>query len=201
MSDRYHHGTLKSALIEQTLTMASTGGSPSVTLRAAARRIGVTHAAVYRHFRDRSDLLAAAATRAMDRLADVLEEVAQRHTCPRSRMRALARAYLAWAAGDPGAFRIAFCQELWDKRPYPMLRAASDRASRPVLDGAALLTSDPARSRRLAVSLWAHTHGMTQLYVERQLRQGELSLPEDSLQAVTDLLEDGVERLMRMTGP
>lgn len=201
MSLRYHHGSLKTALVEQTLHMATTGGSPAVNLRAAARQTGVSHAAVYRHFKNRLDLLAAAATEAMDRLGVALERAAQEEDCSRSRIRALARGYLAWAASDPGAFRLAFCQELWDKEPYPALRAASDRASRPVLDAVAHLTADANRARRVAVSVWAHTHGMTDLYVEQQLKQGELRVPEGSLEAAMDLLEDGVDHLLGMAAP
>ena len=201
MSDRYHHGTLKEALVERTLLMAREGGTPAVTLRAAARQTGVTHAAVYRHFADRRDLLAAAATEAMDRLAFMLEQAARAHSDVPTRMRALARAYLAWAAGDPGAFRLAFCQELWDKGPYPALRAASDRASRPVAEAADALAPDPEQARRLAVSVWAHAHGITALYVEHQLRQGALRLSEDSLDAALDLMGDGVERLVGTTVP
>jgi AcrR family transcriptional regulator len=195
MSTRYHHGRLKAALVDETLRLAQEGGSAAVTLRTAARRAGVTHAAVYRHFANRLDLLAATATDAMNRLADRLEAAVASPEPDIHRMKALAGAYLEWADQDPGSFRLAFCQELWDKRPYPALRAASDRASRPVLELASSITSDPDEARRLAVAVWAQTHGMTELWVARQLSQGKLSLPGDSSASARRALEEAVGRL------
>ena len=196
MSQKYHHGELKNALVEGTMEMAGSGGSTAVTLRAAARRAGVSHAAVYRHFENRLDLLAAAAAEAMNRLARALENAADSVDSDEERVQAIARAYLAWAARDPGAFRLAFCQELWDKTPYPDLRAASDRASRPVLDATSEISATPEAARRTAVSVWAHAHGMTELFLERQLTQGDLRLPEDSITAAADLLAEGVAQLI-----
>lgn len=195
MATRYHHGKLKTALVDETLRLAQDGGSAAVTLRTAARRAGVTHAAVYRHFANRLDLLAAAATDAMNRLADRLEEAITLSDPDAPPMEALARAYLEWAHQDPGSFRLAFCQELWDKRPYPALRTASDRASMPVLDEASRLATSPDHAREMAVAVWAQAHGMTELWVARQLTQGALSLPAVSLESAQRALAEAVGRL------
>ena len=60
-SDRrkpYHHGSLRSALIEASIALAREGGPDRVILREAARAAGVSHSAAYRHFADRDALLA-----------------------------------------------------------------------------------------------------------------------------------------------
>ena len=57
----YHHGNLRSALIEGASTLLEREGPLGVTLRGAARQAGVSQAAPYRHFPNKSALLAAVA--------------------------------------------------------------------------------------------------------------------------------------------
>jgi len=57
---RYHHGDLRNALVAQAARLVETGGAENFSLREAARLEGVSAKAAYRHFADRSDLLAAA---------------------------------------------------------------------------------------------------------------------------------------------
>lgn len=53
----YHHGDLRRALIETALAMLATDQNWAFTLREVARRTGVSHAAPYKHFRDKDVLL------------------------------------------------------------------------------------------------------------------------------------------------
>ena len=46
----YHHGNLRQALVDAGVELARTGGPNAVLLRAAARQVGVSHNAAYRHF-------------------------------------------------------------------------------------------------------------------------------------------------------
>ncbi len=57
----YHHGNLRHALLEAALWLVETEGTEALTLRAAARRAGVSQAAPYRHFASKEALLAAVA--------------------------------------------------------------------------------------------------------------------------------------------
>jgi hypothetical protein len=78
---------------------------------------------------------------------------------------------------EPESLRLAFAAELWDKEDLPELRAAADRASRPLLEAVAALDSIAARHRRrLAVGIWAQVHGIAILAGDAQLSQGELRL-------------------------
>jgi AcrR family transcriptional regulator len=56
----YHHGDLRNALVAAAAELAAKGGPQSVTIRAAAREVGVTPTAAYRHFAGHEDLLNAA---------------------------------------------------------------------------------------------------------------------------------------------
>ena len=54
---RYHHGNLPIALVKAALELVEESGSEALTLREVARRVGVTHAAPYRHFKDKDDIV------------------------------------------------------------------------------------------------------------------------------------------------
>lgn len=56
-SGRYHHGDLRSALIDASVELVSDVGADAFTLKDASRIAGVSVAAPYRHFSDKSDLL------------------------------------------------------------------------------------------------------------------------------------------------
>ena len=53
----YHHGNLRDALVEAAVDVVREGGPEALSLRELARRVGVSHAAAYRHFADREALV------------------------------------------------------------------------------------------------------------------------------------------------
>src|SRR3954449_9656694 len=70
----YHHGNLREALVAAGLELARASGPNAVVLRAASRQAGVSHNAVYRHFANQEDLLAAVAQRCMTQLGLLMTE-------------------------------------------------------------------------------------------------------------------------------
>ena len=198
-STAYHHGDLQNAIIGQAVTLARAGGTGAITVREVARRVGVSHAAAYRHFPSRTGLLASVATEAMDDLASTLQSAVARGGRPLNQMKRLANSYVVWAWDQPGSFAVAFCEELWDKEPFPLLRAASDRASRPVIQvSEALLRVGPddTRARQLALAAWAQVHGTAVLGLDRQLSQGALSLSDPRRESLALQVELAVEALV-----
>src|SRR5688572_18502563 len=60
--DRYHHGDLRRALLDEALRTIQREGVEALTLRSIGRRLGVSRTALYRHFADKRALLSAVAT-------------------------------------------------------------------------------------------------------------------------------------------
>ena len=58
-ADQYHHRRLRLALVDAALALVGSDGVEALSLRAVARRVGVTASAAYTYFRDRAALLAA----------------------------------------------------------------------------------------------------------------------------------------------
>ena len=101
----YHHGNLRTALLERAGETLAAEGADALTLRRLARELGVSHAAPGRHFRDRRALLDALAIEGYAALNARLEAAtdAAGPVDPNGapRFSAVARAYLGFA-GEHG---------------------------------------------------------------------------------------------------
>ncbi|MEO0599510.1 MAG: TetR/AcrR family transcriptional regulator, partial [Chloroflexota bacterium] len=74
-NDTYNHGNLREALIDIALDILEEEGSAGIKMRAVGKRAGVSASAAYRHFSDKSALLAAVAKRGFDDLTIALNQV------------------------------------------------------------------------------------------------------------------------------
>ncbi len=120
----YHHGNLASALTQSAIDLARVGGPEAVVLREAARQVGVSATAAYRHFASHGELLNAVKDEAGAALAAAMQvELDREPALPdpgkdaRRRLRALGAGYIRFALAEPGLFRTAFCRA--DPREYP----------------------------------------------------------------------------------
>src|SRR5215468_7175665 len=112
----YHHGDLANALTVAATQLAREGGPEAVVLREAARSVGVSATAAYRHFAGHGDLIHAVKERAQAALADRMRaELAAGEPLDDPGLDALRRlgaiglGYLSFALTEPGLFRTAFC--------------------------------------------------------------------------------------------
>ena len=95
----YHHGNLREVLLEKATEAIEEDGVGALSLRAVARRAGVSHGAPAHHFRDKTGLLTALATRAMDRFRAALDDAARAAgDSEQERLRAMGQAYVCFAA-------------------------------------------------------------------------------------------------------
>lgn len=114
----YHHGNLRDALIAAALRELAQAGPDGFALRSVARRAGVSAPAVYRHFQDKDDLLAAVAIECADRLTAVMTEaVAAAPPDPLERFRATGIAYVRFAVAHPEHFRAMSVPGLLERTP------------------------------------------------------------------------------------
>lgn len=108
---RFHHGDLRRALIDTALQAPELQG---LSLRQLAAAVGVSAAAVYRHFDNREALLAELAGIGFDRLARHFAAALDINRAPagaaeaRQRFVQLAQAYLVFADAEPALWRLMF---------------------------------------------------------------------------------------------
>ena len=123
---RYHHGNLREALLDTAIEQLHEGGVENLSLRALARAVGVSQTAPYRHFEDKSELLAAMATNGYRNLLHALRETGDAAgDCPREQLFAFAHAYVDYAANNPQLFKLMFGPAVQPTSKYPELRKAS----------------------------------------------------------------------------
>jgi AcrR family transcriptional regulator len=180
----YHHGAVREQLIAEAFTLAEEGGLAAVSLREAARRVGVSHTAAYHHFPSKADIVAAAAAIGMWRLAENLERAGNETTDDAAeRICRLAPAYVEFALQNEAVFRLMFAPEIARKAGFPELRRASDAAAAPLLR--ALQDWHKRKKgkhvddevRELAIAIWAMVHGLAMLAMDAQFDEGKLSVP------------------------
>jgi Bacterial regulatory proteins, tetR family len=109
-SDRrnYHHGNLKEALVEAARRFIAERGIGGFTLVDAARLVGVTPAALYRHFRGREALLEELAGRGFAELAARLARALTSRGTPLERFTRMGETYLAFAEEEPAYYAAIF---------------------------------------------------------------------------------------------
>jgi AcrR family transcriptional regulator len=190
MPRAYHHGDLRRALVEAATELASAGGVDGVVLREAARQVGVSPSAAYRHVASREGLLAAVGAAARQRLAARM--LAADAGGPADHFRATGRAYIEFALDEPGLFEVAFrpCPpELYlpeDPSPYHVLSAALD-----ALEAAGALAVPRAGAEEPA---WAAVHGAAVLLGERMIPPPERTRV---IEATLAMVGDGLLRKLR----
>ena len=124
----YHHGDLPRALRAAASRLVAEHGPEGFTLREAARDVGVSHAAAYRHFADKRALLAAVCEDGYHALAATLRAANRRHPSDdaATRIRRLGAVFVRFALDDPPRFHLMFGPRLNLDGRFPALDAATD---------------------------------------------------------------------------
>ena len=178
----YHHGDLREALLTAAESLLTESGVQGLTLRACARRAGVSHAAPKHHFNDVTELLSEVAARSFNKLTDELAYArAAAGDDPDERYIAVSRTYVRFAWEHPAHFRLMFRSDL-HRRDNPALMAAALQTFAEMTnsitvqrnepdvtaDGLYARISDPDLAGDIFIG-WSHIHGFAQLLLEGQL--------------------------------
>jgi len=168
----YHHSNLREALLRASLDLIHEAGVQGFTLREVARRAEVSHAAPYRHFRDKAQLLAAIAEEGFDRLTEGMRSASSKSPNAFERLRSAGLAYIEFARQHPQHFLVMFAVDL-NANLYPSANAAAERAFAELLS---LVTaclharpSETLQAETVALLAWTQVHGIADLSLRNQL--------------------------------
>jgi len=173
LSESYHHGDLRRALLDEAITVLDVNGIGSLSLRALARRVGVSPTAPYHHFRDKAELVHALAADALMELDAALADADAAHSDPTEQLRAQGVAYVLFAVDHPERFRLAFRPEMG--APFSGLSDSNTAlpehltAFRHLVRAVRRLVDEPARQTNLATASWSLVHGLSALLVDGPL--------------------------------
>ena len=167
---RYHHGDLRETLIEATRELLVEKGADGFTLADACRRAGVTTAAPYKHFRDKSEILEEIVERGFDELTVRSRAAVEAHgPGTLGGIVAMGQAYVAFAVAETAVFRLMFGQSTAVKRAQDV--EDSGRACfAGVIAQVELFCAQgqvPGDAKTLALELWTFVHGAACLLIDQ----------------------------------
>ncbi|MFF9624018.1 TetR/AcrR family transcriptional regulator [Streptomyces griseosporeus] len=178
----YHHGDLRAACLRAARELLEEDGSAGLSLRAVARRAGVSPTAPYRHYADREALVSAVAAEGYRELTEHLKAAHPAPSTPDD-LAAVAVAYVRFALEHPAMFRVMFAEPC---DPTSEERVAATAAISAYVQGIvrdAFPGADDTGA--LATTVWALVHGLAFLHLDGKL---DASTPE----AVADQVRSSV---------
>jgi AcrR family transcriptional regulator len=150
-------------------------GHRGLSLRAIAKQLGCTSAALYRYFDSKDRLLDAIRVDGYRRVEELLDSARRGASDPADAARRAMRAYLGFAAADSQTFRLMYDLHQGEVRSAPEVRVAREKAfdvarriARDTIESG-LLEGDP---NLIAHVLWAGCHGLAALAMADQLDLG-----------------------------
>jgi AcrR family transcriptional regulator len=186
----YHHGNLRTALLEQAERTVRERGVQELSLRELARELGVSHGAPRRHFSDRQALLDALAQTGFARLGAELRAAADGAAADfPARLSAVATAYVRFATQDAELLELMFAGK--HREPLGALQEAAERAFSVLLElieqGQANGALELGEPERVGLVLFATVQGIAALVT------GGMVIPEQ----VDELLADAIAHFLR----
>ncbi len=194
-TNTYHHGDLRAALLTEAANMIAEGGTASVTMRAIGDRLGVSRAAPYRHFRDKTALLVAVAAAGFGRLRDRLQSLETNAPRPNlDRLQYMGEEYVRFALENPAHYRLMYGREALMREDVPELRDAAIALFEQLVTAVkshqrngTIKRQDP---RVQAYVAWSAVHGLASLIIEGHILA--FDDVEELIQQTTRTLLDGM---------
>ncbi len=161
----YHHGDLSRALVLAGRRILERDGPGALSLRAVAREAGVSPAAPYHHFQDKSELLHAVAHEGWSQLNERIGAARREARDPRAALTNIGVAYVRFAREHPALYRIMY-DSACDKADMPDHAKDKESGWGHVREVLIEIGADPADEQALQVatiSAWCSAHGVAEM--------------------------------------
>lgn len=171
------------------------GGAKALTMRAVARAAGSNTPAVYRRFKDRQDLVRGILLRVAERL--------RKHFAQGRTASDMAEAYLKFALENPHEYELFFSEarmlNLPRKRGMPPKPIRESRPNFAFVEQvlAKELGGDPDDYTRLALQLWAISHGTAVMLIQNTVPEGHEGELQEAFRAAVRALIDAARAARR----
>lgn len=169
---QYHHGNLKQALLTASEQLIAEMGVDALSMRRVTSHVGVSHAAVYRHFANKEELLAAIAEEGFQQLHEMMK-ASMGSTDPLECFMSCGRAYVHFAVAHPALFRVMFGPYIPKMENYPEL-ARENACTYDLLQQSIVACQEAGvvcdrPLPELSLVAWTTVHGLASLLVDGQV--------------------------------
>lgn len=189
----YHHGELRHALIDAARLLINERAGNDFSLSDACRRAGVSTAAPYRHFADKTEIINEVVAQGFVDMTTRFRTAAEVFAPgARDRIIAVGEVYLSFAIGEPALFRMMFSQKpnlSEDDIVTAQGKACFAYVVREVIDYCAFhgVVGD---AQMIALQLWTLVHGAASLTID-----GDYAKVAPQIDT-REMMDSGAERLL-----
>ena len=161
----YHHGDLSRALVDAARRILEAEGAAALSLRAVAREAGVSPAAPYHHFKDKTELMEAVAHGGWEALSEVIAEARRSARTPSEGITNIGLAYVKFAHENPALYRLMYDTSR-DRTAMPEHAKQEDSGYAQVQCALVEAGCDPTNTGELelaTIASWCAVHGLAEM--------------------------------------
>ncbi|MEP1447121.1 MAG: TetR/AcrR family transcriptional regulator [Paraglaciecola sp.] len=169
----YHHGDLRSTLLNAANALLRETGIEGLSLRKLADKVGVSRTAPYHHFKDKNQLLCAIAEQGFVRWHQDAEFIFnQKGLLPQEKYRQFFHGYISYAADNPELYDLMFGRTIWKqnsateelrKAAFPSFHHQVEMTKKWQAQG---LMPSGEDTLRLSQVTWGTMHGIARLLID-----------------------------------
>jgi AcrR family transcriptional regulator len=191
----YHHGDLRQSLIDAACEHLKESGADTLSLRALARKVGVSQTAPYRHFESKGALFGAIALYGFELLREQMSLVAVKHSeQPDTMLVEVGMSYLGFVIEHPEKYQLFFDSSLVDFTQSEDLMAAGAAAFAVLTDTIQAGIDQGIFIDRPVIepagAIWSSMHGMASLMMTKEPQMQEHAVETDVHDAMMYMAND-----------
>ena len=176
MTQKYHHGQLKQALIEAGIEILNVTTPEQLSLRKVANQCGVSHAAPYKHFKNKDDLLHAIYQYIYEQFTMALKEaILQISDEPYQQIIRMGSAYITFFVHHPNYFHFFFIERWKNKNIENLSTHIEQSLSYRFFTETAIhyfqsVGIPKERYQNNIIAMWSIVHGITLMIVTKMIQ-------------------------------
>jgi len=195
-SNNYHHGDLKTALLNAAKRLIVDKGIDALSLRSIATEVGVSHMAPYAHFKNKSELFMSVAADGFLNLSKNLQNIHQKSNKPKDLVLLYGVAYIEFATNNPQLYKLMLGQtnpgqstEKTPSSPGEKILYEASRKTYLLLRNCFTINEIDEKTINIqAQGAWAFVHGIASLLITGQIVIDKESSIKDFLTTATQAI-------------
>ncbi|HXC57343.1 MAG TPA: TetR/AcrR family transcriptional regulator [Rhizomicrobium sp.] len=176
----YHHGDLRNALLDAARKILEEESLAELSLRAVARKAGVSHAAPYRHFPNHEALLVELAIEGFVEMRNEIANAGAANGAESDRIAKIGAAYMRFVVRRPELASLMFGPQLPNRDAFPELGVAADAIGSEI--------GETLHDSALGLAVWAAVHGLAMLILRNVIDLGQRKSGLDVLPSRAEII-------------